>query len=144
MIEIVYPNKKPSIKTEAENEFIFCCIRKKWMQLTPEEWVRQNTLLYLIEILKYPAALIAVEKQLQLGDLQKRFDIVVYKNEKPFVLIECKEMNVPITQKTLDQVMRYNINLQATYFIITNGNICYGFKADSGILTALTTFPSFS
>ncbi len=143
MIEIVYPAKKPSLKTEGEKQFIFCVIRKKWLQLTPEEWVRQNTLLYLIESLQYPAALIAVEKKLELGELKKRFDIVVYKNDKPFLLIECKEMNVPIAQKTLDQVMRYNINLQAGYFIITNGNTCYGFKAEAGDLSALNTFPSF-
>ncbi|RYD83443.1 MAG: type I restriction enzyme HsdR N-terminal domain-containing protein [Sphingobacteriales bacterium] len=143
MIEIIFPAIKPSLKTEKEKQFIFCVIRKKWMQLTPEEWVRQNVLLYLIHTLQYPSSLIAVEKQLLLGEMKKRFDIVVYKNDKPFVLIECKEMNVPISQKTLDQVMRYNINLQATSFIITNGNTCYGFTIDAGILTALRSFPAF-
>ena len=102
MIKIVYPDKRPVIKEEGGKEFIFCIIRKKWMMLTPEEWVRQNTLLYFTESLSYPASLIAVEKKLELGDVQKRFDIVVYKDEKPFLLVECKEMNVPITQKTLD------------------------------------------
>ena len=143
MIKIVYPDKKPSIKSTGGKEQVFCIIRKKWIILTPEEWVRQNTLLYLIEILSYPASLIAVEKKLQLGDLQKRFDIVAYKDDRPFVLIECKEMNVPITQKTLDQVMRYNINLQATCFIITNGQHCYGFKNEHGQLSAITSFPEF-
>src|SRR5688572_28310618 len=120
MIKINYPDKKPDVKIVDGKEYIFCFIRKKWMLITPEEWVRQNVLLYLTGVLNYPASLIAVEKQLQLGELNKRFDIVVYKNDVPFVLIECKEMNVPINQKTLDQVMRYNINLQAAYFIITN------------------------
>lgn len=143
MIKIVYPDKKPSIKAEGAKETIFCIIRKRWMQLTPEEWVRQNTLLYLIETLHYPASLISVEKKIQLGDLSKRFDIVVYKNDQPFVLIECKEMKVPISQKTLDQVLRYNINLRATSFIITNGNTCYGFTVDAGVLKALDSFPSF-
>lgn len=143
MIKIVYPDIKPSIKTEGEKELILCLIRKKWILLTPEEWVRQNTLLYLTQTLRYPASLIAVEKKLQLDDIQKRFDIVVYKNEKPFVLIECKEMNVPITQKTLDQVMRYNSKLQAACFIITNGNTCYGFKNDNGQLAAIGAFPVF-
>ena len=144
MIKIVYPDKKPGLKTEEGKELIFCMMRKKRLQVTPEEWVRQNVLLYLTETLQYPASLIAVEKKLQLGELQKRFDIVVYKNEKPFVLIECKEMNVPITQKTLDQVMRYNINLQAASCIITNGNTCYGFTTGNGSLEALDAFPAFN
>lgn len=143
MIKIVYPDKRPAIKEEGGKEFIFCIIRKKWMTLTPEEWVRQNTLLYFTESLSYPASLIAVEKKLELGDVQKRFDIVVYKDEKPFVLVECKEMNVPINQKTLDQVMRYNIKLQAASFIITNGQHCYGFTNQDGTLVALDHFPSF-
>lgn len=144
MIKIVYPDKKPALKTTEEKELIFCMIRKKWLQVTPEEWVRQNILLYLTETLQYPASLIAVEKKLQLGELQKRFDIVVYKNEKPFVLVECKEMNVPITQKTLDQAMRYNSSLQAVSFIITNGNTCYGFTTNNSSLQALNAFPPFS
>lgn len=144
MIKIVYPDKKPSLKTASGKELIFCMVRKKWLQVTPEEWVRQNILLYLTESLLYPVSLIAVEKKLQLGELQKRFDIVVYKNEQPFVLIECKEMNVSITQKTLDQALRYNINLQAAAMIITNGITCYGFKNDAGNLIALDRFPAFN
>lgn len=143
MIKIAYPDKKPAIKVEGGKEYIFCVARKRWMLITPEEWVRQNVLLYLTEIMKYPISLIAVERQLQLGELNKRFDIVVYKNEVPFVLIECKEMNVPITQKTLDQVMRYNINLQAVYFIITNGTVCYGFKKEGGAFRVIDMFPTF-
>lgn len=143
MIKIVYPDKKPVIKREGEKEFIFCVIRKRWMVLTPEEWVRQNFLSFLVYGMNYPASLIAVEKQLQLGDLKKRFDIVVYKNENPFMLIECKEMNVPINQKTLDQVLRYNINLQAAYFVITNGTVCYGFKKEEAEMIGLDLFPVF-
>ncbi|MFT3980269.1 MAG: type I restriction enzyme HsdR N-terminal domain-containing protein [Ferruginibacter sp.] len=143
MIDIVYPAVKPAIKTEGEKEFIFCVVRKKWMLITPEEWVRQNILLYLIHSLQYPASLIAVEKQLALGELKKRFDIVVYKSEKPFLLIECKAMEVPVTQKTLDQAMRYNINLQAGYFIISNGNHTYGFGVDNGRLQMLQAFPAY-
>lgn len=96
--------------------------------LTPEEWVRQNFLLYLTETLSYPASLIAVEKQLMLGDVKKRFDIVVYgKDMKPFMIVECKEMNVPLTESVLQQVLRYNINIQAEYLIITNGSHCFAY-----------------
>jgi hypothetical protein len=143
MIKIEYPPKKPQIKTAAGKDWVFCLNRKRWMLLTPEEWVRQNLLLYLIEVMKYPASLIAVEKQLKLGDLKKRFDIVLYKNEIPFMLIECKEMNVAVSEKTLEQVLRYNINLQAGYFIITNGTDCYGFKKDGGQVLPLNAFPAF-
>ena len=143
MIKIVYPKKKPAIKTQGEKEWIFCVIRKKWMILTPEEWVRQNLLLYFSEVLKYPTSLIAVEKQLQLSDLKKRFDIVLYKNEIPFILVECKEMNVPITQKTLDQVLRYNSKIQAGYFVITNGTDCYGFGNVEGEMKVINAFPVY-
>ncbi len=143
MIKIAYPERKPAVRVEGGKEYIFCVIRKRWMTITPEEWVRQNFLLYLIEVLHYPASLIAVEKQVQLGELQKRFDIVVYRNDVPFMLIECKEMNVPINQKTLDQVMRYNINLRAAYFIITNGTGCYGFKKEDESFGAIYSFPVF-
>jgi hypothetical protein len=129
MIKIVYPDKKPAIKTEAGKELIFCIIRKRWAVITPEEWVRQNFLLYLTEVLKYPLSLIAVEKQLKLGDLKKRFDIVVYdKLAKPFMIVECKEMNVPLSEKVLHQVLRYNISLQTKVLVITNGSYCYTFE----------------
>lgn len=143
MIELEYPNKKPLIKKEGEKEQIFCLIRKKWFVLTPEEWVRQNTLLYLTEVMNYPATLIAVEKQVMLGELKKRFDIVVYKNERPFMLVECKELNVPISRNTMDQALRYNIELQAAFCIITNGNTCYGFHLETGQIQPITQFPLF-
>ncbi len=143
MIKITYPDKKPAVRIETGKEYIFCVIRKRWMIITAEEWVRQNLLLYLIEVLNYPASLIAVEKQVHLGELQKRFDIVVYRQDVPFMLIECKEMNVPINQKTLDQVLRYNINLRAAYFIITNGTGCYGFKKEDGVMKTIDSFPVF-
>lgn len=128
MIKIVYPEKKPSIKTENEKEIIFCIIRKKWFMITPEEWVRQNFILYLIEVLRYPASLIAIEKKLQIGEVKKRFDIVVYKDAVPFIIVECKEMNVPLSESTLRQVLNYNSTIQAPFIVITNGNHCAAFK----------------
>lgn len=143
MIKLNYPAKKPGIKTEGGKELIFCQIRKRWLVLTPEEWVRQNIILYLTEVMNYPASLMAVEKQLWLGDLKKRFDLVLYKNDLPFMLIECKEMGVSISQKTLDQLLRYNINLQVAYFILTNGADCYGFTMEDGKLVNINAFPVF-
>jgi hypothetical protein len=128
MIKLNYPTQKPAIKTEKEKEYIFCIIRRRWFIITPEEWVRQNFLLYLIQVLNYPASLIAVEKQLLFGELKKRFDIIVYRNDTCFMIIECKEMNVPLSEKTILQVLNYNTNLQAEFMVITNGNHCAAYQ----------------
>ena len=125
MIKIEYPAYQPKIKEEEGKELIFDEIRKRWVVLTPEEWVRQNFLQYLMLVKKYPASLIAVEKEIKLGELKKRFDIVVYdKHTKPWMIIECKEMNVALDKTVLDQVLRYNITLQVPYLVITNGSYC--------------------
>lgn len=144
MIAIEYPGIKPALKTEQGKEYIFCVIRKKWLIITPEEWVRQNVLLYMLHRMYYPASLIAVEKQLQVGELKKRFDIVLYKDATPFLLIECKAMQVPVSQKTMEQAMRYNIALRAGHFIITNGNNSYGFSMVNGTIKTLNKFPAWN
>ena len=93
MIKIEYPPYQPEIKKEQDKEFIFDAFRKRWILLTPEEWVRQNFLQYLVRVKNYPASLIAVEKELRLGEMKKRFDIVVYDaGSRPWMLVECKEM----------------------------------------------------
>jgi hypothetical protein len=121
-----YPLYDFKIKQENEKEFIFDVIRKQWIRLTPEEWVRQNFIQYLIQTKQYPASLISVEKELLLGDVKKRYDIVVYKNSKPWMAIECKEMNVQLNEKTAEQLFIYNQSLNVEYLIITNGNNTYG------------------
>ena len=144
MIKINYPAYQPKIKKEDEVTFIFDAIRKRWIILTPEEWVRQNFLQYLIQVKKYPASLIAVEKEIQVGELKKRFDIVVYDaNAKPWMIIECKEMDVQLNRSVLDQVLRYNITLQVPFLVITNGGYCYGFSNEGGLMTELTELPPF-
>lgn len=142
MIKIVYPDIKPSIKTENEKELIFCIIRKRWYNITPEEWVRQNFLLYLIHVENYPASLISVEKQLQISEVKKRFDIVVYKNSIPFLIVECKEMNVPLTGITLRQVLNYNSTIQAPFMVVTNGNYCAAFEKKENVFVEVFEMPS--
>ena len=127
MIKIIYPENKPTIKTDNGKELIFCIIRKRWFVITPEEWVRQNFILYLIVTLQYPAALIAVEKQIILNEVKKRFDIVVYKNALPYIIVECKEMNVQLSESTISQVLNYNSSIQAPYIVVTNGSYSAGF-----------------
>lgn len=127
-----------------EKEWIFDKVRRQWVVLTPEEWVRQNFLQYIIKIKEYPESLIAVEKEIQLGDISKRFDIVVYdRNTLPWMIVECKEMNAALNQGTLNQALRYNIILQVPYIIITNGSYCYGFRSLSGQLEELNAMPEY-
>ena len=143
MIKIDYPPYTPKIRTEKNIEFIFDEVRKQWVALTPEEWVRQNFMQYLIRVMKYPASLIAVEKSIRLGDINKRFDLLVYDADlKPWMLIECKEMKVSLNQGVLDQALRYNINLRVPYIVITNGMYCYAFTNENGQFTELSTLPS--
>jgi hypothetical protein len=144
MIKIEYPPYQPKIKKEADKEFIFDEFRKRWVVLTPEEWVRQNFLQYITQIKKYPASLIAIEKEIKLGELKKRFDIVVYDGEtKPWMIIECKEMNVPLDKTVLDQVLRYNMSLKVPYFAITNGSFCLAFSTNINELTVIKELPAF-
>ncbi len=142
MVKIDYPPYQPKIKTDAGKELIFDEIRKRWVILTPEEWVRQNFLQYLLQQKKYPAALIAIEKEIALGELKKRFDIVVYdSNTKPWMVIECKEMNTTLNAAVLDQGLRYNITLQVSYIVITNGSHCFAFENNKGKLEELDALP---
>ena len=145
MIKIEYPPYQPKIKKEQAVEYIFDEFRKRWVILTPEEWVRQNILQYLTKIKLYPASLIAIEKEIALGELKKRFDIVVYdKDSRPWMIVECKEMNVALDQQVLDQVLRYNIPMQVPYLVITNGSYCFAFENKEGQLTELGELPSVS
>ena len=143
MIKVNYPEQKPRIKTENGTEYIFCIIRKRWMSITPEEWVRQNFLHYCIHVLQYPASLIAVEKQLQIGEMKKRFDIIIYKGSSPFIIVECKEMNVHLSESTIRQVLNYNSLVQAEYMIITNGSNTAGFKKDGSGFVEVEEMPGY-
>jgi hypothetical protein len=142
MVKINYP--KPDFRTKKEEgkEFIFDTIRKKWLVLTPEEWVRQNFIQFLIQEKKYPAALLAIEKEIKLGELKKRFDILVYdKMLKPWMMIECKAGDVKLDEIVLQQVLRYNISVPVKYIIITNGHKTYGWERDGGDLKILDELP---
>lgn len=144
MQSIRYPKHEFRFKQEADKEWIFDEFRKQWVRLTPEEWVRQNMLQYLVQTLHYPATLIAVEKEISLGELKKRFDILVYRESTPWMIIECKEMGVPLSEAVLKQILNYNISLRASYIIITNGSDTAGFDLRSGTAESITGFPSFS
>lgn len=129
---IQYPEYQPKIKGSAGRELIFDEIRKQWVKLTPEEWVRQNFLNYLVQVKKYPPSLIAVEKEILVGEMKKRFDILVYQNSKPWMIIECKEQNVALTEAVIKQLLGYYSVVQTSYMVITNGHYthCFGVQAN--------------
>ncbi len=145
MIKIEFPKHQFQIKKENNTELIFDAFRKRWMVLTPEEWVRQNMLQYLTGIKKYPASLIAVEKEIYLGELKKRCDVVVYdRSALPWMIIECKEMNVELSQKTLEQILRYHITLAAKFLVITNGSYTFGYEKKESGFYEINELPEFN
>lgn len=144
MIKIEYPHYQFNTKNEHGIEFIFDAFRKRWLTLTPEEWVRQNILQYITQIKRYPSSLIAIEKEFFLGELKKRCDIVVYdRNAVPWMIIECKEMNIPLNNKVLEQLLRYHIAIPAKYLVITNGKYCFGFEKREGSFYEIDGLPDF-
>ena len=122
MEKLNLPTYSFNIKLIEQRKYIFDSIRKKFVILTPEEWVRQNFLKFLVDEKKYPASLIAVEMEFKLNNLSKRSDAVVYnKSGHPLLIIECKASSVKIDQKVFDQIARYNMKLNVEYLIVTNG-----------------------
>ena len=122
---------------------IFDPCRKKWVVLTPEEWVRQNMLQYLIQVCKYPIELIAIEKTIQLGSLNKRFDILVYQETTPWMIIECKEAKTTLNDKTILQLLQYQQVLDARFLIASNGPTTIGAEIKMGNLHMLHQFPNY-
>ena len=141
MLAIEFPAYNFSIRQQQGKEYIFDTIRKKWVRLTPEEWVRQNVIQYLLQVKQYPSSLLAIEKEIQLGELKKRCDIVVYKNAEPWMIIECKEMNVPLSEAVFMQAIRYNLANCCTYIIISNGNSSKGWHLQNGSATEIDNLP---
>lgn len=131
MEKLNLPTYSFNIKLIEQRKYIFDFIRKKFVILTPEEWVRQNFLKYLVEEKKYPASLIAVEMEFKLNNLSKRSDAVIYnKSGNPVLIIECKAASVKIDQKVFDQIARYNMKLNVDFLVVTNGLDHYCCKID--------------
>ena len=142
MIKVNYPEPVFRFKEVNGKEMIFDFIRKQWLFLNEEEWVRQNFIQFLVQELKYPLELIAVEKEIQLGDLKKRFDILVYdRDHKPWMLIECKAGEISLDENVLHQVLRYNISTPANFLVITNGQFTYAWEKINGELKEIPQMP---
>jgi hypothetical protein len=122
MFKLNLPEYNFKYRTANSKQQIFDAVRKKYVALTPEEWVRQNFISWLIQELKYPISHIAIERELLLNEMKKRFDVVIFnKDNNPAMLIECKAPDVKISQKTFDQAARYNMVLKLKYLVVTNG-----------------------
>ena len=122
MKRLNFPNYEFRLKKEGQKRFIFDLIRKKYIQLSSEEWVRQNCIRFMIEEKRISRFSIAVEKEIEFNGIKKRFDIVSYSSEgKINLLVECKAPNIEINQKTFDQILIYNKILKSKYLMVTNG-----------------------
>ncbi len=131
MQQLNLPTYKFRIKSTKNKYVIFDIIRKKYVSLTPEEWVRQHIIHYLIEEKNYPLSLIGIEKKLTINKLTKRTDILIFNTEGlPHIIVECKAPSVNITQNAFDQIASYNLKLNANYLMVTNGINHYYCKMD--------------
>lgn len=131
MQKLNLPNYTFKLKSNENKTLIFDKWRKKYLVLTPEEWVRQHFVQFLIDEKKYPVSLIALEKQLTINNLKKRTDIVIFSSDgTPNIIVECKAPKIKMAQDTFDQIARYNLKLNANYLVVTNGLQHYFCKLD--------------
>jgi Type I restriction enzyme R protein N terminus (HSDR_N) len=144
MVSVNYPEPAFRIREEQGRRQVFDEVRRKWVALTPEEWVRQNMIRWMVVTLGYPASLVAVERELMLGSLRKRFDIVVFDRlQKPWMMVECKAPEVALGEGVLMQVLRYNLSIPVPYLVISNGNECHAAHRTEEGLAWLTEMPVY-
>ena len=146
MVPLNLPSYDYKLQKAEGKIWIFDILRKKYVVLTPEEWVRQHFLNYVIDALKYPKTLIKIEGGLTYNQLQKRSDLVVFNRDgKPWMVIECKSTDVMLSNQTLTQASVYNATLKAKYLVVTNGLSHFYFETDwsSGKITALEQMPVY-
>jgi hypothetical protein len=123
---------------------IYDAFRKKWVSLTPEEWVRQHMLHFIHVHCAYPANKIAVEHSIIVNGLKKRADILVYNRKlEPWLLIECKNTTVLLNQEVMDQMLRYNLKLNVPFMAMTNGNGLFILKNQNGKAELLDILPVY-
>lgn len=143
MVPVVYPEHAHRIRKVPEPA-IFDPVRRRWVRLTPEEWVRQNFLQFLLKVMDYPSALMSVEKTIAVGELSKRYDLVVFdRTTSPWMLVECKAQEVGLNASVLEQALRYHIAMPASYLVITNGLHTHAWAKIDGSLTELDRLPVY-
>ena len=147
MFDLNLPKADIKMVIKGGKPYILDFVRKKWLILTPEEYVRQNFISYLIYHLHYPSSLISVERGVKLNSLLSRSDIVVYnQNRVPSILIECKAPQIQIGQSTLEQASKYNLKLKAEFLCVTNGLAHAFFKInfEEGNYLKLVELPKYT
>ena len=146
MYKLNFPLYQIPIKNKENKTLVFDSIRKKWLKLIPEEWVRLNCIEFLVNEKKISRSLISVEKEFKLNDLKKRFDIVVFnKKGEIYLLVECKAPNVKISQSVFNQITKYNLVLKSKFLMISNGINHYFFTMnfESQKIEFLKELPSY-
>ena len=146
MIKLNFPDYTFSIKDSNGKHSILDPVRKKYVALTPEEWVRQHVIHYLNHVKQVPLSLIRVESEIRLYKTRKRFDIAVFdRNGHPLLIVECKSPSVPVTQDVLDQVVRYNLALKVGFLMLTNGlqNIYCQVDTNNSAVRLISDLPDF-
>lgn len=141
------PNFDYKVKSTNGGLQIFDMIRRKYVALTPEEWVRQHIINCLTTTLNFPQSLLSVEKTIKVNALSKRYDIVAYSNSaQPILLVECKAPDISISQKSFDQVFRYNLTLKVSHLIVTNGiqHYCGKIDFEKNKFEFLKEFPNYN
>lgn len=145
MIQIDFPEPAFRLReTQAVRE-IFDPLRKKWLVLTPEEWVRQNLLQWLVQVQQIPSALIALEKKIVVANRERRFDMLVYnRSHEPWLLIECKAPEIALSDKVLQQALSYLSKVPAQLLMISNGHQHLCWQRQHETLILIDQFPAFT
>ena len=146
-MDLNLPSYSFRIREQTGKKQIFDGFRRKWIILTPEEWVRQNFARYLTEVKHFPSSLVALERSLRINQHDFRTDVVLFsKSGNPLVVVECKAPEVKITQQVFDQIARYNLELRVSYLIVTNGlaHYCCRFDQDQQTYTFLQEIPDYT
>ncbi len=143
---LTFENAALSFVKKGETLFVWCAVRKKKLVLTPEEWVRQHAIHFLIHAKKIPIGLIAVEMRIKANQLARRCDIVVFGQDgAPRLIVECKAPEIPLTEKTFRQIAQYNSTLNVDYLMLTNGleHVHCKIDRENKTLNYLEELPSF-
>lgn len=144
MIKVPFPPPQFRIKKKGEKQYIFDAIRKAWLLLTEEEWVRQNLVACFTGVLHYPKEAIALEKEIVVNGLKKRFDILVYnRSHQPWMLVECKAPSVGLSEDVLQQALRYHLTIPVEYIVICNGVTTIAWKKTGSSLELAAAFPDW-
>ena len=144
MVNLNLPTYPFRFRTSGQSKEIFDSLRKKFVALTQEEWVRQNFIMYLKEELRYPVGLITIEKGFLLNQRKKRADIVVHdSNGLPWMIVECKAPSITLSEETFYQAASYHLKLHVKYLVVTNGITHFCSKFENENFSLLTNFPGY-